>query len=186
MNAIRIFRAADAERVAWKNGGGLTREIAVFPAGASIDDFQWRLSMAWVETAGAFSAFPGVDRTLAVLSGALRLSSPEVDVALDELSPPFAFDGGAAVTGAPLAGAVLDLNAMTRRGEWSAAMTRLAAGDRILDGDGCFVVALTDQIFGADRLCRLDAAHVQAPAVAAGPLLQVAFTKVPTPAIVRR
>ena len=48
----------------WKNGGGETAEIAVSPPGAALDDFDWRLSMARVETDGPFSAFPGIDRTL--------------------------------------------------------------------------------------------------------------------------
>lgn len=32
-------------------------------------DFIWRISMARVEQPGPFSAFPGVDRVLAVLEG---------------------------------------------------------------------------------------------------------------------
>lgn len=60
----------------WKNGGGETREIAAFPPGAGFDDFDWRLSIATIAEDGAFSAFPGIDRTLILLSGngvALRL-----------------------------------------------------------------------------------------------------------------
>ena len=59
----------------WKNGGGETAEIAVSPPGAALDAFDWRLSMAKVETDGPFSAFPGIDRTLAILEGeGIRLS----------------------------------------------------------------------------------------------------------------
>ena len=34
----------------WKNGGGETREIAAFPAGAEYDDVAWRLSLATIAT----------------------------------------------------------------------------------------------------------------------------------------
>ena len=66
----RILRSPDHRRMPWKNGRGETTEIAVHPAGASIDDFGWRVSMAGVAEDGDFSLFPGIDRTLAVLTGA--------------------------------------------------------------------------------------------------------------------
>ncbi|MFN9927385.1 MAG: HutD family protein, partial [Phenylobacterium sp.] len=59
-----LLRAADRLAVPWKNGGGITRELAVWPPGASFDDFVWRVSMAEVHQDGPFSSFPGVDRIL--------------------------------------------------------------------------------------------------------------------------
>src|SRR5690606_386633 len=53
----------------WKNGGGETAEIAVSPAGAGFDDFDWRISTAIVAQSGPFSGFPGVDRVLTVIEG---------------------------------------------------------------------------------------------------------------------
>lgn len=100
MTITRIIRAADCCEVPWKNGGGTTREIAVFPPGADMDTFLWRLSMARVEQAGPFSAFAGIDRVLTVVQGTLALGG-SVSVRLDETAAPFAFDGSAAVHGAP-------------------------------------------------------------------------------------
>jgi environmental stress-induced protein Ves len=54
----------------WKNGGGVTREIAAGAPAAGMDGFAWRISLADVAQAGPFSRFPGVDRTLVLLSGA--------------------------------------------------------------------------------------------------------------------
>ena len=55
---MRILRAADYRRMPWKNGSGETVEVAVFPPGASIDDFDWRISIATVAAEnGAFSLF---------------------------------------------------------------------------------------------------------------------------------
>ena len=51
----------------WKNGGGVTSELARSP---QADEFDWRLSVAEVATDGPFSQFPGIDRLLVLLSGA--------------------------------------------------------------------------------------------------------------------
>jgi environmental stress-induced protein Ves len=69
-----ILRAAQRAPVPWKNGGGLTREVAVYPPTSDLGSFDWRVSMAEVRGAGPFSLFPGVDRRLAVLEGRLRLA----------------------------------------------------------------------------------------------------------------
>ena len=66
---MRILRAGNYRRMKWKNGGGETTEIALFPENAGLNDFDWRISMARVESAGPFSLFPGVDRTLSILEG---------------------------------------------------------------------------------------------------------------------
>ena len=36
----------DYHTMPWKNGGGSTTELAIFPAGANLDNFVWRLSTA--------------------------------------------------------------------------------------------------------------------------------------------
>ena len=66
---MRILRASGHKRMPWKNGKGETIEIAVFPEGASVDTFDWRISMAPVASNGPFSVFPGIDRTLSILTG---------------------------------------------------------------------------------------------------------------------
>ncbi len=67
--ALTILKAENHRRMPWKNGGGVTVEIAIHPQGASVDDFDWRVSMATVASDGPFSVFPGIDRTLSVLEG---------------------------------------------------------------------------------------------------------------------
>lgn len=129
---IEIIRPEDWKTVPWKNGGGVTDEIAVHPRGAGLDDFTWRLSMARVERGGAFSAFDGVDRSLAVLAGdGLLLSGVRAEpVLLTATDAPFAFAGEAPAR-ADLPGApVVDLNIMTRRRLCRHRMIRLAAGER--------------------------------------------------------
>lgn len=115
---MRVIRWGEAKAMPWKNGGGVTHEIAVFPAGATFESFDWRLSMAEVAADGPFSAFDGIDRTLALMQGAgidldfgdgrrMRVDGPGV---------PCRFDGGEPCTGYLVDGPVLDLNVMSRRG----------------------------------------------------------------------
>jgi len=105
----------------WKNGGGVTRDVAVFPHGADTTTFDWRISIAEVDAAGPFSRFDGIDRILTVLDGRLELHFAEGGDAIG-LGPgeTFAFPGDVAVDGRPLGGPVRDLNVMVRRGLWRA------------------------------------------------------------------
>jgi environmental stress-induced protein Ves len=120
----------------WKNGGGSTTELAIFPAGARLDNFIWRLSTAQVAVDGPFSSFPGIDRTLAVLSGAGLIlhtkaeqgTTPSGAVHLTQNSPPYCFAGELAVTAELSEGSVSDLNMMTRRDVCQHDMRRLSAG----------------------------------------------------------
>jgi environmental stress-induced protein Ves len=114
--AVQVLRARERVAVPWKNGGGLTREVAVHPRGSGLDDFEWRVSIAQVRAGGPFSAFPGIERQLAVLSGRLELSvAGQPPVTLSSESLPLCFAGELPVSAGPLEGTVTDLNLMTRR-----------------------------------------------------------------------
>jgi len=117
---MHILRAENYRRMRWKNGGGETAEIAVSPDSASLDDFDWRVSMATVETDGQFSMFAGVDRTLSILEGEGILLSVEgrVPIGLTSQSDPLTFPADVATSAALIAGPITDLNVMTRRGRY--------------------------------------------------------------------
>ncbi len=121
-----ILRAADRIAMPWKNGGGVTREVAVWPPEAGLDDFDWRISMAEVGEPGAFSLFPDVDRCLTVIEGCLHLTfDDETSVSLDAQSEPWDFPGDRACHGQPIGGPVLDLNVMWRRGRFRSQVKRV-------------------------------------------------------------
>ena len=120
---ITILRAADRAATPWKNGGGITREVAIWPPGSKFDDFDWRISMAGVREPGPFSVFEGIDRTMAILSGRLELRLPDHTVVLSPESEPFAFAGDVTCEGIPVGGPVTDLNIMVRRGRAAARVT---------------------------------------------------------------
>lgn len=128
---IRIQRAAGRVETRWKNGGGVTREIAVSPPGSGFADFSWRISIASVSAGGPFSVFPATDRELVVLAGALRLSiEGRGDLVVQPGSPSVRFPGDAPCIGEPTEAPVTDLNVMTRRGEFSSQTTWLAVERR--------------------------------------------------------
>jgi environmental stress-induced protein Ves len=112
---LRIIRSADYPTRPWKNGGGTTRDIAVSPPGASLDDFVWRLSLAQVDRDGPFSRFDNVERTLVLLSGAMSLHERGRRIELVRHQP-VVFEGERAIAATINGGSTLDFNVMTRRG----------------------------------------------------------------------
>ncbi len=117
--AAERFDLRDIAPQPWKNGAGLTREIAVGPRGAGATDFDWRFSVAEVERAAPFSVFPGIDRCIVLLAGAglhLRSDDQGLDHRLDSVGAPFHFSGDVPLTATLIGGPSRDLNVMTRRG----------------------------------------------------------------------
>lgn len=66
---MQLIRARDMKSMPWKNGHGVTTEIEISPAGATLekDDFLWRMSRAEIRSDGPFSKFLNCDRWLTVL-----------------------------------------------------------------------------------------------------------------------
>ncbi|MEV8564172.1 HutD family protein [Streptomyces sp. NPDC051322] len=114
---VTLLRAAERTATPWKNGGGITREIAAAPPGAGMDDFAWRVSLAEVGGDGPFSAFPGVTRTLTVAEGAgMELTVDGVRRTVGERFRPQDFAGDARTYGRLLDGPVVNFNVMYRPG----------------------------------------------------------------------
>lgn len=135
--SLRVLRAAERSAVPWKNGGGITREVAVSPPGSALGDFDWRVSIAEIAVAGPFSIFPRIDRCMAVLAGCLSLSiDGQAPLTLSRESAAVSFAGEVPVFGQPLGSIVTDLNVMTRRGRCSATLARRADEARTVLGPG--------------------------------------------------
>ncbi|MEV6286904.1 HutD family protein [Kribbella sp. NPDC051770] len=139
---MRILRAADQQRVAWRNGAGLTTELA---GGGAASDFAWRVSLADVVEDCEFSVFPDVDRTIVLVEGDGMVL--ELDGVEHELTRfvPFGFDGGAAVR-CRVAGPTRDLNLMTRRGRASGTVAVESAPLTVEAGDHLVVVCLEGSV----------------------------------------
>lgn len=167
---MRIVRSAELIPVPWKNGGGITREIA----GASDDRGPlWRLSLADIEADGPFSIFDGLERILTIVDGAgLLLDMPQHTVRLEPMQP-YRFSGATPVNGRLPAARIRALNVMYRPENLSVSLrplqgattfttsgspgkegaihvvsggatldgTRLEAGDTVLDAAGTLNVS---------------------------------------------
>jgi len=165
-----ILRAADRSSAPWKNGGGLTREVAVHPPGSDLENFDWRVSLAEVQRAGAFSTFAGVDRHMAVISGRLGVSiAARAPFSLSSDSQPLTFPGEVPVYAEPGAEPVTDLNVMTRRGRSVARLTRCSAAVATqlgLEADTTLLLALAPLAVRAAgleaKLAALDAVRFSA------------------------
>lgn len=89
----------------WKNGGGVTNEIAT-----DAPDWGWRFSIAEVASDGPFSRFDGMARILTVITGAgLDLHHAGGVIAARPMQP-VAFSGDLAIDCRRVAGLVHDFN----------------------------------------------------------------------------
>ena len=137
----------------WKNGGGSTREIACWPPGAGLDDFDWRVSIASVAASGPFSRFAGVDRTIMLLKGeGLRLQAPGLDHLLDTLHAPFLFSGDVALKCTLLGGESTDLNVMGRRTRGRASVRVVSEAMLLARAEHGLLMSLNGQWSAGDTL----------------------------------
>lgn len=113
----RLIRFSDLPSMAWKNGGGSTVELLTWPQGATLSDFDFRISVATVAQDGPFSVFPDIDRTLALVDGeglTLHLAG-EPAIVIDDANPYASFPGETSIHATVNHGTTMDFNVMTRR-----------------------------------------------------------------------
>lgn len=110
---MRHLTAADFIRQPWKNGKGVTVELARAERDGAL---LWRLSMATVAEDAPFSLFPGIERNLTVLTGpGFRLVGTGFALDCHPLVP-VAFPGDVAVHAEGTQGRTsTDFNVMTTR-----------------------------------------------------------------------
>lgn len=115
---MEIIRYSKLKPQPWRNGGGVTRELAGHPEAASAQDdvWDWRVSIAEISKAGPFSAFAGTDRVLTVIDGELLLLNVDGAEQPLEKHRPFRFSGDAPSSATLPTGNVQALNVVTRKG----------------------------------------------------------------------
>lgn len=132
--ALHRIALADCLAQPWKNGGGQTRELLVWPAAAA---WALRISVATIDRDGPFSSFEGIERWFAVIDGpGVRLQWPSREgaggptrgLACHVGDAPIVFDGAdppaAQLMGAPST----DFNLMVRRSAGRALLVNAHAG----------------------------------------------------------
>lgn len=138
----------------WKNGGGMTCEIMRSPEDSSLENFDWRVSVATVQQGGAFSEFPGIDRSLAILEGkGITLDIAGISQALTPRDPILRFNGETAVHSELISGGIVDFNVMTRRAGYTHTVERLTVIQQTalpLNGDAVLIYIVNGSCSLAD------------------------------------
>ena len=123
---MRCLSVQDYTSMPWKNGGGVTREVA---KSSDSQGLIWRLSLADVTQEGTFSTFPKLSRILTITQGAgMRLIDTDTNkVLLASLHTPTAFSGDQPITSELIDGTIQDFNVIYDQ-------TKTTANVRIIDG----------------------------------------------------
>ena len=166
---MKLIKQSDYKVMPWKNGKGITAEIAKFPEASAFPDgdFVWRLSSAKVDSSDPFSRFPNCDRLLVVWKGQGLLLN-EVPLLPEQ---PHLFNGEDSIYARLLNGPVVDVGLIYRRDKVSAQMTteRLSGGEKIEKVNrGTLIIFCAEGCLQAgdlvlhtgDSLCVDDAEHV--------------------------
>lgn len=130
--SLKVLTMSDYVVTPWKNGGGVTSDVFLFPDGATQENFDIRLSLAPILTEGAFSSFPGIDRHITRLSATpLGLVFGGETRELKRLEPLY-FDSVLQPRSVLPEGPAQVLNVMTRRGRWNAQVMPVAGANEPL------------------------------------------------------
>ena len=120
-----LIKKENYQSKAWKNGLGVTSEIAIYPPEASLaqGNFLWRLSTAQIEKSSAFSLFPAHDRVLLVIKGqGLKMihtfeEGEPPETAMIEKFEPYEFPGDVPSRCELTEGGITDFSIFIRTGE---------------------------------------------------------------------
>ena len=104
---MRVMHRSEFKTMPWPNGQGVAHEVFhLVEDGMTV----WRISLAEVVGDCVFSAFDGMKRSTTVVSGAgMDLAHAGGEISLRPLEP-VTWDGGLALTGTLLEGAVENFN----------------------------------------------------------------------------
>lgn len=113
MVTINHYTTDRYEQMPWKNGAGITTELA---RAGSVQSYDWRLSIADITTDGPFSSFPDCGRIITVLEGAgMQLTVDGQPSGVLRQFTAFTFDGDSETDCALIDGPVRDFNLIYRR-----------------------------------------------------------------------
>ena len=113
---LQVIAPQQFKTIPWKNGLGETTELAINDGG-SLDNFDWRLSIARVINDGVFSDFSGYQRNLVLISGQgiMLKHDGKISDNLVNLLDIARFDGSCETYGKLSAGAIKDFNIITNK-----------------------------------------------------------------------
>ena len=139
---MRIIRRQDFREGRWRNGMGVSWDIASDPPGT--EDFGWRFATARIEADVPFSLYPDVDRIFTLIAGqGLDLDfEGRPGLAVDRLFVPHPYPCDVPTFCRLRGGPCRALNLFTRRGRWSATADILSSGAEIAHDGPILLFAL--------------------------------------------
>ena len=167
---MRVIRRHEMKEGRWRNGMGVSWDIAAFPEGSADGTFGWRFALARIEQDVPFSHYPETDRYFTLVEGdGLDLAfEGRPPLAVAEPFVPHHYPCDVSTFCRLRGGPCIALNLFLRRGGWNAAV-EVVQGDRIIDHAGPVLLFALDgpaRIDGRD-LARGDAAVLQGGAAVA-------------------
>lgn len=121
---MKIHSLAQLPRKPWKNGQGMTTELAIEPPGANFSEekFQWRISCAEVKGSNDFSQFKGYTRSLTVWKGdGILLNGKKLEAFV-----PYQFSGEEKIYCELIKSEIIDLGVIYRKDAFQCEMTVLS------------------------------------------------------------
>jgi environmental stress-induced protein Ves len=142
---ITTLDPASYRHMPWKNGGGVTIDIAVtmLPgfAPGSWEGIIWRFSRTAIVTPGAFSDLSGYDRQLMLVSGeGLVLGTPVGEIDVRQPFRPVRFAGETSIVSRLEAGPVEVVNLIGDRSRVSIELSCLSGGATITCPAGVHII----------------------------------------------
>jgi len=135
---ISFIRPEDYKLMPWKNGGGSTREVLRCPL--DLEKFDWRISIAEVNTSGPFSLFPGCDRSLTLLSGkGMILQTSNTKHRISHCFQPYFFSGEEFIEAKLIDGPCTDFNVIWDRAKYSTEITFIEKPFTLEVDDQCII-----------------------------------------------
>ena len=130
---ITSLEPAHYVRTPWKNGGGVTVDIAA-------DGDDWRFSRTPITAPGAFSDYTGFDRWQVLIAGnGLVLQTPTGEIDVRRPFRPVRFDGATPIVSRLEAGPVEVINLMGERARVQLELAVLDAGGTRALGPGLHI-----------------------------------------------
>lgn len=156
---MRRLAPTDYRTMPWRNGGGLTTEIAIEPPDASVgtSQFLYRVSIADVASDGPFSLFEGYDRHILLLAGSGMILDCGAHGRVELRAPfePRSFSGDWDVKGTLISGPVRDFNVIVNRSRAASSLVvyeLLATRTLALAAGSTWIVhVLEGSVDGADK-----------------------------------
>lgn len=128
--SAHLLKPQDYRRTSWKNGGGITTDIAH-------DGELWRFSRTPITASGPFSDYAGFDRMQMLVAGhGLVLETPDGEIDVRVPFKPVRFAGELAITSRLEAGPVEVLNLLGDRSKVMLDLAVLEAGESRHLGSG--------------------------------------------------